>query len=69
MPAVNGSLTTHVLDTATGRPAAGIAIGLHAFGEPNTYSLIVARGACDEALPRRSRLAMTARYDPGKLTS
>ena len=34
MPAVNGSLTTHVLDTTTKRPAAGIAIGLHAFGWP-----------------------------------
>ncbi len=32
MPATTGRLSTHVLDVATGRPAAGIRIALHEIG-------------------------------------
>ena len=38
MPAVNGRLSTHVLDTHAGRPAIGVAIELHEFtGEKAHY--------------------------------
>ena len=33
-----GRLSTHVLDTARGRPAAGIPVALHRFGEDGTRS-------------------------------
>ncbi|MDB5596370.1 MAG: 5-hydroxyisourate hydrolase [Hyphomicrobiales bacterium] len=50
-----GRLTTHVLDTATGIPAAGVAIALHAIGadgEPRLVSRHVtnADGRCDAPL-------------------
>src|SRR4051794_7796517 len=39
-PSAGGRLTTHILDTAAGRPAAGIAISLHAIGADGTATLI-----------------------------
>jgi 2-oxo-4-hydroxy-4-carboxy-5-ureidoimidazoline decarboxylase len=43
MPIVNGSLTTHVLDTSIGRPAAGIAVELRERGE----TTLLAQGVTD----------------------
>jgi 2-oxo-4-hydroxy-4-carboxy-5-ureidoimidazoline decarboxylase len=43
MPIVNGSLTTHVLDTSIGRPAAGIAVDLRELGE----TMLLAQGVTD----------------------
>lgn len=40
MPVVNGSLTTHVLDTAVGRPAHGIAMELLEVGGAHAVSLV-----------------------------
>ena len=31
-----GKLTTHILDTARGRPASGIPVGLYRIGQPDT---------------------------------
>ncbi|UVK39243.1 hydroxyisourate hydrolase [Mesorhizobium sp. AR10] len=49
-----GRLTTHVLDTATGRPAAGLSIALyHLDGEARTHLRTVvtnADGRCDAPL-------------------
>ena len=49
-----GRLTTHVLDTALGKPAAGLHIELFRLNEGDTTSLTVARtnddGRCDEPL-------------------
>lgn len=50
-----GRLTTHVLDTATGRPAAGVALALHAIGPDGAATLVAHRltnadGRCDEPL-------------------
>jgi len=46
-----GRLTTHVLDTATGRPAAGVRIELHrlvgATRQPITETITNADGRCD----------------------
>lgn len=47
-----GRLTTHVLDTASGRPAAGVAISLHAIAPDGTARLLSshvtnADGRCD----------------------
>jgi 5-hydroxyisourate hydrolase len=47
-----GRLTTHILDTAAGRPAAGVAITLHAIGADGTAVLVSrhvtnADGRCD----------------------
>ena len=43
MPVVNGSLTTHVLDSSIGRPAAGIAVELRELGE----TALLAQGVTD----------------------
>ncbi len=43
MPVVNGSLTTHVLDTSIGRPASGIAVELRELGE----TTLLAQGVTD----------------------
>jgi 2-oxo-4-hydroxy-4-carboxy-5-ureidoimidazoline decarboxylase len=40
MPVVNGSLTTHVLDTAVGRPAQGVAMELLEVGGAHAVSLV-----------------------------
>ncbi len=48
-----GKLTTHVLDTAHGRPAAGVRIALHALDAARTLLREVrtnADGRCDEPL-------------------
>jgi len=54
MSAKTGRLTTHVLDTAAGRPAAGLAIALaHLEGEARTLLKTVrtnADGRCDAPL-------------------
>lgn len=51
---VGGRVTTHVLDTASGKPAAGLAIGLYRLdGESRSLLKRVttnADGRCDEAL-------------------
>jgi len=39
MPLVNGRLSTHVLDTHAGRPAAGVGIELHAFAGERAYGI------------------------------
>jgi 2-oxo-4-hydroxy-4-carboxy-5-ureidoimidazoline decarboxylase len=39
MPLVNGRLSTHVLDTHAGRPAAGVGIELHAFAGERAYRI------------------------------
>jgi 5-hydroxyisourate hydrolase len=39
-----GRLTTHVLDTARGQPAAGITIELYAFGEERRFVMASATG-------------------------
>ena len=38
---MSGRLTTHVLDTAAGRPAAGLAVALHRVAEDGTRRLLV----------------------------
>ncbi len=43
MPAVNGHLSTHVLDAAQGRPAAGVALSLHEVGTDGTTELLATR--------------------------
>jgi 5-hydroxyisourate hydrolase len=49
--AVSGRLTTHVLDTATGRPAAGMRITLSRSGGEGLGRFITnADGRCDEPL-------------------
>jgi len=54
MPAVNGRLSTHVLDTHAGRPAIGVAIELHEFtGEKPHYiqsAITNADGRTDQPL-------------------
>jgi 2-oxo-4-hydroxy-4-carboxy-5-ureidoimidazoline decarboxylase len=54
MPPVNGRLSTHVLDTHAGRPAAGVAIELHEFaGEKAHYiqsAITNADGRTDQPL-------------------
>ncbi len=48
-----GRLTTHVLDTAQGRPAAGVRIALHARGtgaDPLCRAITNADGRCDRPL-------------------
>lgn len=47
-----GRLTTHILDTATGRPAAGVALALHGIGADGAATLVSrhvtnADGRCD----------------------
>lgn len=39
MPAVNGRLSTHVLDTHAGRPAVGIAVELHEFAGDKAHCI------------------------------
>ena len=39
MPAVNGRLSTHVLDTHAGRPAVGVAIELYEFAGENAHCI------------------------------
>ena len=39
MPAVNGRLSTHVLDTHAGRPSAGVAIELHELAGKNAHCI------------------------------
>ncbi len=45
-----GKLTTHVLDTAAGRPAAGVKICLYQAGELITQATTNADGRCDVPL-------------------
>ena len=47
---MSGSLTTHVLDTAAGRPAAGVAIELSRGGEVIATATTNADGRTDEPL-------------------
>jgi 5-hydroxyisourate hydrolase len=47
---VSGRLTTHVLDTAAGRPAAGVAVTLHRDGEPVASAVTNADGRTDAPL-------------------
>jgi 5-hydroxyisourate hydrolase len=47
-----GRLTTHILDTAAGKPAAGVVISLHAIGSDGAATLVShhvtnADGRCD----------------------
>ncbi len=53
--AAGGRLTTHILDTATGRPAAGVKITLHAIGADGQAQLVSthvtnADGRCDQPI-------------------
>ncbi len=53
MPETTGRLTTHVLDTARGMPAAGVRIELHARGardELLAHAVTNADGRCDAPL-------------------
>src|SRR5229473_4973782 len=54
MPLVNGRLSTHVLDTHAGRPAAGVGIELHEFAGERAYRIAStvtnADGRTDEPL-------------------
>jgi 5-hydroxyisourate hydrolase len=62
---MSGRLTTHVLDTARGCPAAGIAIRLHAAGPPARHiSRVVtnADGRCDGKLLEGAAFA-SGRYE------
>jgi 2-oxo-4-hydroxy-4-carboxy-5-ureidoimidazoline decarboxylase len=52
MPAVNGSLTTHVLDTAAGRPAKGIALELLEVGSGRAVPLAESVTDADGRTPR-----------------
>ncbi len=56
-----GRLTTHVLDTATGRPAAGMAIELHRLEGERRELLTTVRtnadGRCDAPLLQGTQLA------------
>lgn len=45
-----GKLTTHVLDTANGRPAEGVVIELFRDGKPLVSAVTNADGRCDEPL-------------------
>jgi 5-hydroxyisourate hydrolase len=47
---VAGRLTTHVLDTAAGRPAAGVPITLHRDGRPVAEAVTNAEGRTDAPL-------------------
>jgi 5-hydroxyisourate hydrolase len=47
---VSGRLTTHVLDTATGRPAAGVAVTLRRDGTPIARAVTNADGRTDAPL-------------------
>ena len=40
MPATTGRLSTHVLDTVRGRPAAGVALSLHEIGDGATAEIV-----------------------------
>ena len=53
-----GRLTTHVLDTARGRPGAGITVELYAFGEERRFVMTTTTdhdGRCPRAAPRGRR--------------
>jgi 2-oxo-4-hydroxy-4-carboxy-5-ureidoimidazoline decarboxylase len=52
MPAVNGSLTTHVLDTAAGRPAEGVAMELLEVGGDRTVPLVSSVTNADGRTPQ-----------------
>ena len=61
-------ISTHVLDTARGRPAAGVPVTLHlvlAPGEPATRGREVARGATDADGRIRELVAPGASLDAG----
>jgi 2-oxo-4-hydroxy-4-carboxy-5-ureidoimidazoline decarboxylase len=47
MPRVNGRLSTHVLDTHAGRPAAGIAVELHEFAGDTAHRIATATTNAD----------------------
>jgi 5-hydroxyisourate hydrolase len=47
---VSGRLTTHVLDTAAGRPAAGVPVTLHRDGRPVARAVTNAGGRTDAPL-------------------
>ena len=46
MPAVNGRLSTHVLDTHAGRPAVGVAIELYEFAGENAHCIAIGYNEC-----------------------
>ena len=54
------TITTHVLDTARGRPAAGVAVRLERAGEP------LGRGETDADGRLRTLLAAGAAVEPGR---
>ncbi|PSM17553.1 MULTISPECIES: hydroxyisourate hydrolase [Nitratireductor] len=66
MAASEGRLTTHVLDTATGKPAAGLSIALYRIeGERRTHLKTVstnADGRCDAPMLAGDAFA-TGRYE------
>jgi 5-hydroxyisourate hydrolase len=47
---VSGRLTTHVLDTAAGRPAAGVPVTLHRDGRPVARAVTDAAGRTETPL-------------------
>lgn len=47
MPATNGRLSTHVLDTVSGRPAADVAVSLHEIGASGVADLAAVRTNAD----------------------
>ena len=51
-----GRPTTHVLDTALGRPAAGLAVTLSRDGEERAHAVTNADGRCDAPLLDGERL-------------
>ena len=60
-----GKLTTHVLDTASGKPAAGLAISLRRagkHGEPLARTMTNSDGRCDRPLLEGSAME-TGAYD------
>jgi 5-hydroxyisourate hydrolase len=56
-------VSTHVLDTAAGRPAAGVAVSLHELADDGGWLEIAA--ATTDADGRASRLAGEAGVSPG----
>jgi 5-hydroxyisourate hydrolase len=59
-----GAITTHVLDTARGRPAAGVAVVLERSTADNTWQ-IVGRGATDSDGRLRTLMSEPESAPPG----
>ena len=58
-----GSLTTHVLDTVTGKPASGLRVDLFSMSEDNTKTFLSQQitnndGRCDQPLAKGDQLSV-----------